>query len=102
MNAVTDYANSVRVTRETAPEEIDQLQRRKLELEVEIHALNREKQKASKQRLVAACKAIFDLDEQLGPTGAAFEAQKSRGDAITNVRRRLDELKAKADDAERR
>ena len=32
---------SVRVTRETAPEVIDKLQRRKLELEVEIHALER-------------------------------------------------------------
>jgi hypothetical protein len=30
---------SVRVTRETAPEAIDQLERRRLELEVEIHAL---------------------------------------------------------------
>ncbi|KZV71359.1 hypothetical protein PENSPDRAFT_664510, partial [Peniophora sp. CONT] len=92
----------VRVTRETAPEAIDQLQRRKLELEVEIHALEREKDEASKERLVAARKAISDLDEQLGPMVAAFEAEKSRGDEVTNVRRRLDELKAKADDAERR
>ena len=31
--------SSVRVTRETSPEAIDKLERRKLELEVEIHAL---------------------------------------------------------------
>ncbi len=33
---------------------------------------------------------------------AAYEAEKHRGDEVNNVRRRIDELKAKADDAERR
>jgi ATP-dependent Clp protease ATP-binding subunit ClpB len=55
----------VRVTRETAPEEIDRLQRRKLELEVEIHALEREKDEASKERLVHARKAIADVDDKV-------------------------------------
>lgn len=93
---------SVRVTRETAPEAIDQLQRRKLELEVEIHALEREKDEASKERLVIARKAIAEVEEQLNPMIAVYEAEKSRGDEITQVRRKIDELKAKADEAERR
>jgi ATP-dependent Clp protease ATP-binding subunit ClpB len=38
----------------------------------------------------------------LRPLKAAYEAEKERSDEITNVRRRIDELKAKADDAERR
>lgn len=90
------------MTRETAPEAIDQLQRRKLELEVEIHALEREKDEASKERLVNARKAIADVEDQLQPLQAAYEAEKQRGDEIQNVRRRIDELKAKADEAERR
>lgn len=93
---------SVRVTRETAPEAIDKLQRRKLELEVEIHALEREKDDASKERLKIARKAIADVDDELQPLVAAYEAEKHRGDEVNDVRRRIDELKAKADDAERR
>ncbi len=93
---------SVRVTRETSPEEIDQLQRRKLELEVEIHALEREKDEASKDRLKLARKAIANVDDQLGPLLAAYEAEKARGNEIQEVRRKIDELKAKADEAERR
>lgn len=93
---------SVRVTRETAPEAIDKLQRRKLELEVEIHALEREKDQASKDRLVIARKAIAEVDEQLRPLQAQYESEKARGDEIQNVRRKIDELKAKADEAERR
>ena len=93
---------SVRVTRETAPDAIDKLQRRKLELEVEIHALEREKDAASKERLQVARKAIAQVDEELAPLVAAYENEKSRGDEVNNIRKKIDELKAKADDAERR
>ncbi|SRR6266404_651167 len=93
---------SVRVTRETAPEAIDKLQRQKLELEVEIHALEREKDEASKERLQVARKAIAEVDEKLAPLVAAYENEKSRGDEVNNIRKRIDELKAKADEAERR
>ncbi|KAI0348072.1 hypothetical protein BDW22DRAFT_1365491 [Trametopsis cervina] len=102
IDLVDEACASVRVTRETAPEAIDKLQRRKLELEVEIHALEREKDEASKERLKIARKAIADVDDQLQPLQAAYEAEKHRGDEINTVRRRIDELKAKADDAERR
>lgn len=96
------FLDSVRVTRETAPEAIDKLQRRKLELEVEIHALEREKDEASKERLVTARKAIAQVEEELRPMVAAYENEKSRGDEVNQVRRKIDELKAKADEAERR
>ena len=98
----SDFNASVRVTRETAPEAIDKLQRRKLELEVEIHALEREKDDASKERLQVARKAISEVDENLAPLVAAYENEKSRGDEVNQIRKRIDELKAKADEAERR
>ena len=96
------FLDSVRVTRETAPEAIDKLERRKLELEVEIHALEREKDDASKERLKVARKAIADVEEQLQPLKAVNENEKKRSDEITQVRRRIDKLKAKVDEAERR
>lgn len=94
--------SSVRVTRETEPEAIDKLQRRKLELEVEIHALEREKDAASKERLQVARKAIAEVEEQLRPLKAAYENEKERGNEINGVRKKMDELKAKAEEAERR
>jgi ATP-dependent Clp protease ATP-binding subunit ClpB len=69
---------------------------------VEIHALERENDEASKERLAIARKAMADIDDELQPLRAAYEAQKKLGDEINNVRKRIDELKAKADDAERR
>ena len=88
--------------RETAPEDIDKLERRKLELEVEIHALEREKDAASKERLQIARKNISAVDDQLKPLKAAYENEKKRGEEVNEVRRKMDELKAKVEDAERR
>ncbi|KZT02700.1 uncharacterized protein LAESUDRAFT_815128 [Laetiporus sulphureus 93-53] len=102
IDLVDEACASVRVTRETAPEAIDKLQRRKLELDVEIHALEREKDEASKERLAIARKAIANVEDQLQPLLAQYQAEKSRGDEIASVRRKMDELKAKADEAERR
>lgn len=69
---------------------------------MEIHALEREKDQASKDRLVVARKAIADVEDQLTPLRAAYENEKHRGDEITSVRRRIEEVKAKAEEAERR
>lgn len=102
IDLVDEACASVRVTRETAPESIDKLQRRKLELEVEIHALEREKDQASQERLSVARKAIADVDDELQPLRAAYEAEKRKGDEINEVRRKIDNLRAKADEAERR
>lgn len=102
IDLVDEACASVRVTRETEPEAIDKLQHRKLELEVEIHALEREKDKASQERLSAARKAIADVDDELQPLRAAYETEKRKGDEINEVRRKIDELRAKADEAERR
>ncbi|KDN50244.1 hypothetical protein RSAG8_01580, partial [Rhizoctonia solani AG-8 WAC10335] len=102
IDLVDEACASVRVTRETSPEEIDKLERKKLELEIEIHALEREKDAASKERLGLAKKAIADLEDRLQPMKAAYENEKRRGDELNNIRKKIDELRAKADDAERR
>jgi ATP-dependent Clp protease ATP-binding subunit ClpB len=64
--------------------------------------LEREKDSASKERLKLARKAIADVDEQLQPLKAAHDNEKKRGDEVNVVRRKMDELKAKAEEAERR
>ena len=87
---------------EAEPEAIDKLQCQKLELEVEIHAVECKKDAASKERLHLACKKIAGVEEQLQPLKAAYENEKKHGDKINQVRRKMDELKAKLDDAERR
>ncbi|WVQ72447.1 hypothetical protein IAR50_001999 [Cryptococcus sp. DSM 104548] len=102
IDLLDEAASAVKVARETRPEALDELERKKLGLEVEVHALEREKDEASKERMEAAKKAIADVEDQLGPLKREYENEKHIGDQIHELRRRIDELRAKADEAERR
>lgn len=102
IDLVDEASADVRVQRDTVPEDIDKLQRKKLQLEVAIHALEREKDPASKESLSTTKKELSQLDEELGPKIASHEAEKEKGDELNATRRRIDELQAKAADAERR
>lgn len=102
IDLLDEASSAVKVARETRPEAIDELERKKLGLEVEVHALEREKDEASRERLEAAKKAIADVEDQLGPLKREYENEKHLGDEVQALRRKIDELRAKADDAERR
>lgn len=102
IDVMDESCTQVKIQRETRPESIDILERQKVTLQMEIHALEREKDDASKERLEAAQRTLANVEDELQPKLAEFEAEKNQAEKITELRRRIDELKAKADDAERR
>jgi len=97
IDVMDEACTQVKIQRETRPEAIDILERQKVTLQMEIHALEKEKDEASKERLEAAQKMLANVEEELGPKLEAFEAEKSQADRIQELRRKIDELKAKAD-----
>lgn len=55
----------------------------------------------SKERLAIARKAISDVKTSCNLSSHSAKRKKSHGDEIASVRRKMDELNAKADKAER-
>ncbi|KAG8883215.1 hypothetical protein FRB98_003218 [Tulasnella sp. 332] len=102
IDLVDECCANVKAERETRPEAIDNLERKKLELNIEIHALEREKDPASKERLAIAQKALSNVNEQLRPLEATYKSERQSAEEINDVKKRIDVLKAKADEAERR
>lgn len=107
IDCVDEACSAVRIARESQPEEIDQLERQKLQFEIELHALQGELKRdkndeVAKQKIEEAKQAISRIDDQLAPIKARFEAEKAKSDELNHVRKRIDELTAKAADAERR
>ena len=49
---VDEASANVRVQLDSQPEEIDTIERKRIQLEVELHAFGKEKDKANKARLV--------------------------------------------------
>ncbi|KAI0110485.1 putative heat shock protein [Nemania sp. FL0031] len=101
VDLIDEAAAAVRVARESQPEVIDSLERRLRQLRIEIHALSREKDDASKARLEAAKQDAENVEEELRPLREKYESERKRGKEIQEAKVKLDQLKVKAEDAAR-
>ncbi|KAI1393515.1 heat shock protein [Hypoxylon trugodes] len=101
VDLVDEAAAAVRVARESQPEIIDSLERKLRQLKIEIHALSREKDDASKARLQIAKQDAENVEEELRPLREKYESERQRGKDIQEAKMKLDRLKVKMEDAAR-
>ena len=83
------------------PIEIDELERRRIQLEIEREALRKESDDASKTRLEALEKELADIEEQAGAMKQRWEAEKSAIAAIRATKAELETLTTRIEQAER-
>ncbi|KAJ4304049.1 Heat shock protein hsp98 [Collariella sp. IMI 366227] len=101
VDLIDEAAAAVRVARESQPEVIDSLERRLRQLKIEIHALSREKDDASKARLAQAKQDAENVEEELRPLREKYERERQRGKDIQEAKLKLENLRVKAEDASR-
>ncbi|MBA0644080.1 hypothetical protein Goklo_028292 [Gossypium klotzschianum] len=102
IDLVDEACANVRVQLDSQPEEIDNLERKRMQLEVELHALEKEKDKASKARLVEVRKELDDLRDKLLPLMMKYRKEKERVDEIRRLKQKREELMLALQEAERR
>lgn len=107
VDLVDEAAAAIRVSRDSQPEEVDRLSRAKLQLEIELTALQRElernkKDDISRAKIEDVKKEISKIDEDLAPIVAQFAVEKGKAEEIQQIKKKIDEMKAKAEDARRR
>ena len=101
VDLIDEAAAAVRVTRESEPEALDNLERKHRQLQIEIHALEREQDNASKARLELAKQEAANVTEELRPMREKYESEKQRSRSIQEAKIKLDSLKVKRDEASR-
>ncbi|KAK2762102.1 Heat shock protein hsp98 [Arachnomyces sp. PD_36] len=101
VDLIDEAAAAVRVARESQPEALDTMERKLRQLQIEIHALEREKDAASKTRLEAAKAEEANVREELKPMKEKYESEKQRSNEIQTLKIKLDSLKVKAEEATR-
>ncbi|KAN0070810.1 endopeptidase Clp [Elaphomyces granulatus] len=101
VDLIDEAAAAVRVTRESEPEALDNLERKLRQLQIEIHALEREKDDASKVRLAAAKQEAANAAEELRPLREKYEQEKKRSKEIQDAKIKIEALSVKRDEAER-
>ena len=80
------------------PEELDEVERKILQLEIEREAIKRENDKAKEKYIK---KEIAELNEIKSDLLAKWEAEKSHVDTIQQAKQDIEQLKQTAEQAER-
>ena len=101
VDLIDEAAAAVRVTRESQPEALDTMERKLRQLQIEIHALEREKDEAARSRLSQAQSEAANVEEDLKPMREKYETEKQRSKDIQEAKIKYDQLKVKQEEAER-
>ena len=101
IDLVDEACAMIRTEMDSMPQELDELTRRALQLEIEEAALKNEKDDASKERLKALSKELAEIREKEGGLRAQWDSEKGAIDQIRKVREELDACRIEMEKAER-
>jgi len=98
IDLIDEAAAKLRLELNSMPEEIDELDRRVRQLEIEREAIKREK---DEKKLNAISENIANAKQQLDSVMAKWKNEKSIIDDINNLKAQIEELERQADKSER-
>jgi ATP-dependent Clp protease ATP-binding subunit ClpB len=101
IDLVDEAASRVRVQIDSMPEDLDQLERRLVRLEVEREALKKESDAASAQRLECVGREIAELREECAALKARWQNEKQSIAHVREIKERREELNAELQRTER-
>jgi len=101
IDLVDEAASRLRMEIDSMPIELDELERRRIQLEIEREALRKETDDASKARLEALEKELAEIAEDAGAMKQRWEAEKTAIAAIRATKSELEQLAVRIEQAER-
>ncbi|MGH2957987.1 MAG: ATP-dependent Clp protease ATP-binding subunit, partial [Solirubrobacterales bacterium] len=101
IDLIDEATSRLAIEMDSKPTEIDEIDRRIQQLKIEEQALNKESDEASKKRLDALLAELGDLEEQSNAMTAHWQNEKDAFDAISVIRRELDEATGEIEKANR-
>jgi ATP-dependent Clp protease ATP-binding subunit ClpB len=101
IDLVDESAARLKMEITSKPEEIDELDRRILQLEMEKLSLGRESDAASKDRLERLEKELADLSEQQSALNAQWQAEKGSIDALSAIKEEIEQVQLQVEQAKR-
>jgi ATP-dependent Clp protease ATP-binding subunit ClpB len=101
IDLVDEACAVIRTEIDSMPQELDEITRRIMRLEIEETALKKEKDAASKQRLEALRKELSELRSQADAMTAQWEAERQAIHRLQELRREVEEIRREIEEAER-
>jgi ATP-dependent Clp protease ATP-binding subunit ClpB len=102
IDLVDEAAARLRMQVDSKPEELDELDRRLMQLKIEREALKKENDRASKDRLAKLEKEIVNLEEKANALAQRWQEEKSKLAGAQKLKEQLDAARIELDQAQRR
>ncbi|HLI94483.1 MAG TPA: ATP-dependent chaperone ClpB [Candidatus Baltobacteraceae bacterium] len=101
IDLVDEAAAKLRTEIDSMPQELDELTRRVMQLEIEREALRKETDEASKRRLEQLEKELADLKEDQRALQARWQTEKTAAMKMRDMREQIEQTKVQIEQAER-
>ncbi len=101
IDLVDEAASGLRMEITSMPVELDEIERRVMQLEIEREALKKEKDDASKQRLDALEAELADLQESRNALRSRWEQERQALKQISDLRNEVDHTRIEIEQAQR-
>lgn len=101
IDLIDEAAAKLRTEMESMPEELETLERRLMQLEIEREALRKEKDQASQNRLQALEKEVAEIRTERDALRAQWEAEKSTISGLSLLREELEKTRLEMEQAHR-
>ncbi len=101
IDLVDEAASRLRMEVDSKPEELDQLDRQILQMQIEAEALKKEDDAASKDRLEKLEKELADLQQRSAEMTARWQGERDKLESARGLKEQLDHARAQLDQAKR-
>ncbi len=101
IDLIDEAASSLKIEVESMPTKLDELKRRVTQIEIELHALAKDKSKTAAERRKKLEKELAEKKEQLRDLEAAWKNQKEIVGKMRELKAKLDKLQEELKQAER-
>ena len=102
IDLMDEAASRLRMQVDSKPEELDELDRRLIQLKIEREALKKEEDPASRERLERLEKELAEVEEKSNAMTAAWKAEKEQVVEAQKLKERLDQARNEVEMAQRR
>jgi ATP-dependent Clp protease ATP-binding subunit ClpB len=102
IDLIDEAASRLRMEVDSKPEELDELDRRVIQLKIEREALRKESDTASHERLERLEKELAEVEEKSDAMTAVWQAEKEKVADTQKLKERLDQARSEVEVAQRR
>ncbi|MDD3268730.1 MAG: ATP-dependent chaperone ClpB [Syntrophomonadaceae bacterium] len=101
IDLMDEAAARLRTEIDSMPTELDEITRRKMQLEIEAAALEKEKDNASRERLNSILKELQDLQGEADAMQTQWQSEKQAISRVRSIKREIEEVRSEMEKAER-